>query len=185
METKKCECGCGSDIPKYTKRGKKRRFVTGHYSRVQNRDKNKHSENIMIECACGCGEKINSFDKRGRSRRYIKGHTWNKQYDSALEQARAWRKKNSKKNNKSQFEWRRKRKIKLIKLFDSKCNECGVEYNNTNGAIFQFHHLDGTTKKFNLGIAKMGLSWKKILTESKKCVMVCANCHSLRHSKEF
>ena len=31
-----CECGCGTEIPRYTKEGKPRRFCKGHHTRLKN-----------------------------------------------------------------------------------------------------------------------------------------------------
>jgi len=185
MKPKKCECGCGIDIPAFSTRGKPRRFVTGHYSRVQQRGKNRHSKNVMVECSCGCGTLINSFDDRGRPRNYIKGHIWNKKYESRLEQGRAWRKKNKERCYKSASKWKKNRKIKLIRIKGSKCQDCGLEYSGKNGGLFQFHHIDPSEKLFGLALAKMNRSWEKILNEAKKCTLLCSNCHSLRHSDEF
>ena len=33
IETKLCECGCGTIIPKYDKRGRERNYVFGHWAR--------------------------------------------------------------------------------------------------------------------------------------------------------
>lgn len=50
--------------------------------------------------------------------------------------------------------------------------------------IFAFHHLDPSTKKFNLNSMK----WRgvrspsqKTLDEAKKCAILCHNCHALEH----
>lgn len=70
---------------------------------------------------------------------------------------------------------RRKRKLKLIKLHNSKCKICG--YKKCVRGL-QFHHLDPKEKSF--GIAEKGacLSFKKMIQEISKCILVCANCHA-------
>ena len=73
---------------------------------------------------------------------------------------------------------RRKVKRKLVETFGGECIICG--YNKCVGALV-FHHMDGTEKEF--GIAKDGftLSFENMLVEAKKCILVCANCHSEIH----
>jgi hypothetical protein len=40
-----------------------------------------------------------------------------------------------------------------------------------------FHHIDPTSKLFNVGIAAVGKNKKLIITEVNKCTLLCANCH--------
>lgn len=70
---------------------------------------------------------------------------------------------------------RKKNKLWLINKYGGKCVICG--YNKYAGAL-QFHHLKKEEKKF--GISENGLCRRKeeLLNESKKCILVCANCHS-------
>lgn len=69
---------------------------------------------------------------------------------------------------------RRKIKLKLINHFGGKCKICG--YCKCQQAL-QFHHLDPTTKEFNLARGGMTRSWATALKEASKCVLLCANCH--------
>lgn len=75
-------------------------------------------------------------------------------------------------------EYRRRRKINLIKVCGSKCNLCG--YDKAISAL-EFHHLNQTEKDY--GIASNGTchDLEKDLTETKKCILVCANCHREIH----
>lgn len=70
------------------------------------------------------------------------------------------------------------RKLRAIKLLGGKCIDCGY---NKHPAALQFHHLNPEEKEFNW--TKMRLKrWDKIEKELQKCILLCANCHSIRHS---
>lgn len=77
----------------------------------------------------------------------------------------------------------RNRKIKYIKLLGSKCQCCGVELNDTNFSIFDFHHVHPEEKEYTW--AKLRLfSDARILQELAKCELLCANCHRLKHYEQ-
>ena len=72
------------------------------------------------------------------------------------------------------------RKIKAIQYKGSKCHRCQLHLEATHYAVFEFHHADPTTK--DVDWTKMRLSsWKKIMQELDKCVLLCANCHRITH----
>lgn len=71
--------------------------------------------------------------------------------------------------------WRKSLKGKLIQLLGGKCELCG--YDKCNSAL-HFHHFDPTTKSFGLSQKGLTRSRKKVETEIKKCVLLCANCHA-------
>ena len=73
------------------------------------------------------------------------------------------------------------RKIKAIEHMGGKCIDCGY---TGHRAAFQFHHLDPTTKDVDWNKLRLR-SWDKIKLELDKCVLLCANCHSIRHSKDY
>ena len=69
----------------------------------------------------------------------------------------------------------KRRKTNLIKLFDSKCCICG--FNSFQEAL-EFHHVNPEEKEFGLSAnSAMTKSLDKQLTEIRKCILVCANCH--------
>jgi|SRR3990172_5752783 len=69
-------------------------------------------------------------------------------------------------------------KAAAIKHLGEKCALCGW---HGNQAAFQFHHTDPNKKDFTLGnIANK--SWDAIQAELKKCILLCANCHAIKHS---
>ena len=61
----------------------------------------------------------------------------------------------------------------------SGCTDCGIK----NPIVLQFHHTDESTKSFSIsrGIRK---NISVIKEEISKCIVLCANCHILRHEVE-
>ena len=71
----------------------------------------------------------------------------------------------------------RKRKQDTVERMGGACHDCGGEF---HPAVFDFHHLVPSEKEFSW--TKMRLvSEAKLNQELAKCVMLCANCHRLRH----
>lgn len=81
------------------------------------------------------------------------------------------------------FKTRRKELIKLlfISLFDNKCLICNQQYELP---IFDFHHIDKTTKEGAISDIIANKSIKDMSRELSKCVLLCANCHRLFHYNE-
>ena len=81
-------------------------------------------------------------------------------------------------NSEKVSEFRRNRKINLLKICGNRCCLCG--YNKTISAL-EFHHIDPSKKEY--GIASNGTCHNilKDIEEIKKCVLVCANCHREIH----
>lgn len=71
----------------------------------------------------------------------------------------------------------RERKEEMVNLFGRECHDCKGTFPN---CVFQFHHLDPSVKDINPSGA-MTRSREKMLDELPKCVMLCANCHIVRH----
>lgn len=82
--------------------------------------------------------------------------------------------KKSKKNNKSYKE----------RFMDFKrtlsCTDCEMSFKD-EPYMCEFHHLDPSTKDYNLSNLKES-SMKKIMEEVDKCVPLCPNCHRRRHN---
>lgn len=87
------------------------------------------------------------------------------------------RKKTQKFGNKN-AKWRAKIKKTCIELAGGACNECG--YNKCQESLV-FHHIDRNRKKF--GIAGTSFATKKIVKETKKCILLCQNCHAEIHAE--
>lgn len=136
-----------------------------------------------IKCACGCGRDIVPEDKYKRPRRYISGHNGRK-YKNPTQYKREW----NHRNRKSRYLYKKKRlkilKEKLITFKGGKCLDCSYAFNGENHTVFDFHHLEPDKKDMEVSKLIPNRAWEAVLTEADKCVMLCANCHRLRHSKE-
>lgn len=71
------------------------------------------------------------------------------------------------------------RKLKLIKLKNGECKNCGYK---KNLAALCFHHKNPENKLFSLDSRKLSnTKWSSILIEVEKCELLCANCHFELH----
>ena len=70
---------------------------------------------------------------------------------------------------------RRRMKATLVAEAGGKCALCG--YDRHTGAL-AFHHLDPSTKSFDLGRVGVSLSLARARAEARKCVLLCSNCHA-------
>jgi len=61
-----------------------------------------------------------------------------------------------------------------------KCEVCG--YSRCIDAL-EFHHKDLADKKFGVSEKGYTRSWKDVMKELDKCMIVCANCHRELHSR--
>lgn len=99
----------------------------------------------------------------------------------ATQRAKNWRvvKENNpdwrKERNAQLADNNRKLKRKMVELMGDVCNDCVQQYPDY---VYDFHHLDPSQKDFNIGSSR---NWSKIEKELSKCVMLCANCHRIRH----
>jgi len=99
----------------------------------------------------------------------------------AIERSKKWRVSKlenpnwRKERNQQIKENGRKRKRELVSLMGDKCFDCHQQFPDY---VYDFHHLNPKEKDFT--IAKFR-SISKIKEELKKCVMLCSNCHRIRH----
>jgi len=90
----------------------------------------------------------------------------------------AYYKRNIKRKRRLANELNRSKKDKAIEYMGGKCVDCGGVFDR---CCYDFHHIgdkDGNPSKFLTG------SWDKAEKEIQKCVLLCANCHRIRHFKE-
>lgn len=71
----------------------------------------------------------------------------------------------------------RERKKKAVELMGGQCADCGGVFPTV---AYDFHHIDPSQKDMNPSKA-MTLSEDKMLEELSKCVLLCSNCHRIRH----
>ena len=61
------------------------------------------------------------------------------------------------------------------------CEDCGQNH----PATLEFHHTDPTQKDFNVSrLIAQSTSLRRLKVEMAKCVVLCANCHRIRHWNE-
>jgi len=71
------------------------------------------------------------------------------------------------------------RKQRAVEHLGGACSTCG--YSKSLAAL-HFHHLRDKTLNLN---QSMTMAWDNIRSEIEKCILLCANCHAEKHSKEF
>lgn len=67
-------------------------------------------------------------------------------------------------------------KAALVEYMGGVCVGCDGKFPI---AVYDFHHMKPEHKDFKL--ADTAYSFKDVLQELKKCILVCANCHQLAH----
>ena len=73
------------------------------------------------------------------------------------------------------------RKKKAVVYKGSKCNDCPIAYPEYHTCIFDFHHTDPKLKEMDWQKLRQ-YSWTKVTVELDKCILLCSNCHRLRHT---
>jgi hypothetical protein len=74
---------------------------------------------------------------------------------------------------------RKQLKEKAVQYLGGKCIMCG--YSECIQALAT-HHLDPSTKDFNISHKGYTRSWEKVKAELDKCVLLCCRCHIEVHS---
>lgn len=88
-------------------------------------------------------------------------------------------KRQSNSNYKNQQARGKLRKMTMIEKMGGKCSICG--YSKCLGAM-EFHHVNPSTKEFNLDIRRLSNTCQeKLDIEAAKCIIVCSNCHAEIH----
>ena len=71
----------------------------------------------------------------------------------------------------------------LIDLKGGSCKICNLQSNIND--VYAFHHIDPTTKVFNIDARVCnGYKYERLLEEVSKCDLLCHNCHSELHNPE-
>jgi hypothetical protein len=89
---------------------------------------------------------------------------------------------NNKHQNYAQQQFRgQQRKTLLVETQGGACLLCGYKRNPN---ALSFHHKDPSAKQFQLDLRNCSnRSWKSLLAEASKCLLVCLNCHAEIHSQ--
>ena len=76
----------------------------------------------------------------------------------------------------------RKRKLILVEWFGDKCKDCNESF---PPCVYDFHHTDPSHKDFKISNYRKRpgnlLEDEDLREELSKCVMLCSNCHRIRH----
>ena len=92
---------------------------------------------------------------------------------------KSWYQKNRSRRQQLANERNQKRRDEAIDFLGGKCMMCGGEFPR---CCFDFHHRDPETKIDDIS----NLLRKPVMLkeELKKCDLLCANCHRIRHFEE-
>lgn len=74
---------------------------------------------------------------------------------------------------------REEKAAKIRALMGGGCGFCG--YNKCQQAL-DCHHVDRTSKLFELNGRELQRSWSDLVAEAKKCVLACCRCHREVHA---
>lgn len=69
-------------------------------------------------------------------------------------------------------------KRRCVEYLGDECADCHGKYHD---AVYDFHHLDPSKKDFNVASGSTR-NWDASKKELDKCVLLCANCHRIRHT---
>jgi hypothetical protein len=74
-------------------------------------------------------------------------------------------------------------RLDRFKVFKG-CSHCGYK---DNPAALQFHHVDPSKKLQNVSMIRRSSysQWKVIKAEIRKCIVLCANCHSIETKESY
>lgn len=73
-------------------------------------------------------------------------------------------------------------KLDAIEYLGSKCQDCGQD--DYHPSVYEFHHLDPSTKTASPSNIIRSSNREALFKELDKCVLLCANCHRIRHYEE-
>ena len=69
-------------------------------------------------------------------------------------------------------------KLRAIKYKGGKCIDCGGVF---HPVAYDFHHLDPSKKDMQISKFTSISRWDEIEHELDKCILLCSNCHRVRH----
>lgn len=71
-------------------------------------------------------------------------------------------------------------KERIVYVMGEKCGLCGLQDECLD--IYDFHHINPEEKDFTISQGLYCNSWSKLITELKKGILLCANCHRKVHA---
>tara|TARA_B110000211_G_scaffold187926_1_gene213579 strand:+ start:44 stop:502 length:459 start_codon:yes stop_codon:yes gene_type:complete len=76
---------------------------------------------------------------------------------------------------------RDERNLMLFNYKGAACQDCGIS-DPTRMEIYDYHHVDPSTKQFQISHIIRG-DLDKLMIEVDKCVLLCSNCHRSEHAR--
>jgi hypothetical protein len=75
-------------------------------------------------------------------------------------------------------------RIKSLEYKGHICEDCGNHFVYPKDmGLYNFHHVNPNNKKYSISkMCNQELSWKRIMEELDKCVLLCKPCHINRHT---
>jgi len=80
--------------------------------------------------------------------------------------------------SKNIVEKRKRLKKEAVEYAGSRCADCGQSFPD---CVYDFHHINDDKEGCVGTMTHNCRPWKVIQEELDKCVMLCANCHRMRH----
>ena len=103
-----------------------------------------------------------------------------KNRDKVNQYKKNWYQENKDKNKEKGYRWRNKVKFSFQEFKATlSCAHCG----ENEPVCLDFHHLDPSQKDRNVTKGMTGWSYKRIMEEIEKCIVLCANCHRKEHKR--
>jgi ribosomal 50S subunit-associated protein YjgA (DUF615 family) len=84
--------------------------------------------------------------------------------------------------NKNQITVRETKKRQLVEYMGGHCHDCKLE--TIVGSVYDFHHLNPEEKDINIAKLLNRKSVEEIKKYLDNCVLLCSNCHRIRHYYE-
>lgn len=131
---------------------------------------------------CGESKVLEEFVKNAKS---TEGrHTKCKSCHNKRQNERAAANPNMKNTrNASSYKAKQRTKNNILNYYSGvmKCADCGLISDIFD--IYDFHHVNPKDKQYTVS-SIMDYKWETVKAELDKCVLLCANCHRIRHYKE-
>lgn len=93
--------------------------------------------------------------------------------DERRKKRKEWEQKNKDQINEKRRERKNQHREYLIEMLGGKCVGCGTTEN------LQFDHIDRKQKEFCIG-KSLASKLDKLITEAKKCQLLCDDCHKIK-----
>lgn len=132
---------------------------------------------------CGETKELSSFTKNKKRK---DGHCSRCRECKNIKDRKIYRSKDKiSRYNREAHQRRKQRYYKVIKEYLGKdyyeCSKCG--YTHTIHAPFDWHHVDSSTKEYEVS-SMARHSKENIIKELDKCILLCSNCHRILHYEE-